>query len=69
MNMKKLYNDVTGWAAWFFCEVAFKVFNLSDIDWMWSNESDKWVWWFRPVGWIADQSYNIGCWFYNLEKD
>jgi len=69
MNMKKLYNEVTGWTGWFFCEMAFKVFHLSDVKWFWVDETDRWVWWFCPIGWIADRSYGIGCWFYNLEKD
>ena len=69
MNRKKFYNDVTGWTGRFFCEVAFRVFNLSEIEWLWSDKVDEFVWWFRPVGWLANRSYDIGCWFYNLEKD
>lgn len=67
--MKKVYNNVTGWTGWFFCEVAFNIFDLSEVEWLWSNKSDEFKWWFRPVGWVADTSYDIGCWFYNLERD
>ncbi|MCK4788096.1 MAG: hypothetical protein KAV87_30400 [Desulfobacteraceae bacterium] len=69
MTRKKLYNEITGWTGWFFCEVAFRVYRLEEVKRLWSDESDKWVWWFRPVGWAADRSYDLGSWFYNLEKD
>jgi len=69
MDRKKLYNDVTGWTAWFFCEVAFKFYDAFDCDCLWCDEHDKFVWWFRPVSWVADRSYDLGCWFYDQEKD
>lgn len=69
MDMKTIYNNVTGWSGWLFCEISFKIFDLSEVGWLWSDKYDEFVWWFRPVGWIANVAYNIGCWFYNLEKD
>ncbi len=69
MNRKKLYNDVTSWTGWFFCEVAFKFYDLFDCDCLWSDKRDAYVLWFYPVAWFADKSYQLGSWFYDLEKD
>jgi len=68
--MKKFYNNVVGWTGWFFCEVAFRIYDWSEVrGFLWSDKYDKFVWWFRPVGWVADRSYDVGSWFYNLDKD
>lgn len=67
--MTKFYNNVTGWTGWFFCEISFKISDLSEVEWLWSSKVDEFVWWFRPVGWVGTGSYNVGSWFYNLEKD
>ncbi len=69
MDRKKIYNNVVGWTAWFFCEVAFKFYNAFDYDCLWSDKHDRYVWWFMPFGGIANASYRLGCWFYDKEKD